>query len=420
MTQYAIKVNSYLGSDTRIQIVKERSPKRELYIDSPLDRNCENKTALKKDEPSTAITGKTAHRTRTQNRLSSHARKTLQRIGGVASVHWRAESFAFLTGTFPGSSYAVQRAIASQCGWIVNTLKAWIYKRIGANVAYWVWEFQKRGTLHLHYVVVIPDERKRAAILADFQDEWLRLIKGASARSNQNLFMGEKGRDYFTEQEKIQIYAQECYKDCGSYLSKYLSKSKTSEFPAPCRLWGCTKEARNLVARHLISVEVCSKTLAAATEEAWKIDSYSNVEPEKRRYFRHRFSQGFTILLYDDAIRPLLVREDKTMEYDEKLRKSLVRLSNKLLLLECQVPVYERSSLPLKSRFDGYEPFFKTDGSPESLQALEMDLLELGSIIDVCPGLKHYHVNDLKNLIRASLWLVRNPSYRVPIAKEIL
>lgn len=399
MSQYSLKVNSYLNSDTRIQVVKERSPKRELYENSHLDRNLESETALNPNESSSSVSRKSKRNRRTQNRLSPHARASLQRIGGVASVYWGAESIAFLTGTFPGSSHAAQRGIAEQASWIVHRLKAWIYKRIGANVAYWVWEFQKRGTLHLHYVVVIPDDLKRAAIIADFREEWIRLIQGASVRCGLNLFMGEKGRDYFTEKEKLQIYAQECYKNCGSYLSKYLAKKKTSRFASPCRLWGCTKEARHLVARNLITVEVCSKTLAQASEYAYQIDSYSNVGGEKRRYFRHRFSQGFTILLYDDNLRESLVKKDSDMGTDAELNQALSRISDKLLQVNAYNGIIDVASEPLKRCFVEGKFKWKSSQSLKSLLELQDNLIELGAIISLCPGLKYYEVNDCVNLI---------------------
>jgi hypothetical protein len=311
MALYDVKINSYLGSDTRIQVVKCGNPKKE----SSLDRNSKYETARSSGTESTDCRESRARKAKRvrRARLSPNAKKTLQRIGGVVSALYAANESLFLTGTFPGSSFRTQSAIASESSWIVHRLKAWIYKRIGANIAYYVWEFQKRGTLHLHYVVLVPCPIARSQILADFREEWIRLIAGASARSGVNLFQGERGRDYFTEKEKLQIYVQECYKSASSYLSKYLAKGKEKDFPPPTRMWGCTREARHLVAASLISVEYCAKTLQKASDLAHDLDRESGTENDKRRFWHHRFSQGFTILLYNDTFRIDLSRIQESM-----------------------------------------------------------------------------------------------------------
>jgi hypothetical protein len=403
MAEYALKINSYLGCDTRIQVVKERSPKKETFQALPLDRNCENETGVNDDANPDKNTRQAKRGNRTQNRLSPHARKTLQRIGGAAQFRFNVSDALFLTGTFPGGSYAAQSAIASQAGWIVHRLKAWIHKIIGKNVGYYVWEFQKRGTLHLHYVVFIPNHYQRAYIEFEFRNEWIRLIKGASIRSLENLFIGNKGRDFFTEKELLQIYAQECYGNCSSYLSKYLTKKKTSKFPSPCRLWGCTKEARNLVAASLITLEIPTLLLRKAEDLAYKYDSYSNAPPEKRRYFRHRFSQGFTILLYDDLFREAIMPPEKEVIENRALVQCISRLLNKLSDSGCYEPMREMASQPLR------EGFFWCGLNPISLVSsvqpddLKTNLWEIDSLVSLVPCRNRYHREDLRNLTRAAL-----------------
>ena len=316
MALFDVKVNSYVGADTRIQVVQIRPPKKESYLDR--DSEFETKPLVKEN-------GKASDSSRPErlprvrgSRLSAYAKASLQRIGGVVdSIHTPIES-VFLTGTFPGDSFDSQRAIAAQSAWIVHRLKAWIYKQIGANIGYHVWEFQKRGTLHLHYVVVVPCPKDRAAIIEGFRDEWIRLIHGASLNSGCDLFVGRNGRNFFYEREKLQIYAQECHKSCAAYLSKYLGKRKYSRFPPPTRMWGCTKQARKIVASSLISVELCSKFLKDAEDFAYQLQSESDTPSDKQRFFRHRFSKGFTILLYNDTFRVHLSKLQDVMAYSSK------------------------------------------------------------------------------------------------------
>lgn len=408
MAQYALKINSYLGSDTRIQVVREKSAKPEKYSHAHLDRDCENQTTEKNESIPPSKKPRNHGAPRTQNRLSPHARKILQRIGGAISAYYDASSAAFLTGTFPGSSLDSQRAIAAQAGWIVDRLKSWIHKRIAANIAYWVWEFQKRGTLHLHYVCIVPDRGDRQRLMADFRDEWIRLISGASKRSGENLFIGEKSRDFFTEKEKLQIYAQECYKNCSSYLSKYLSKSKSSEFPAPCRLWGCTRQARFLVARHCISLEIPSIPLHRAEDLAYKFESYSNAPQERRRYFRHRFSQGFTILLYDDLLRKDLLPPEKMEKANDGMISAIARIFWKMEEYECLQAFIGLASSPLRD-------FLRRCSAPSggminsySDDEIRNNLIEINSLASEIPALKFYERDNLRNLIGAALKCIQH------------
>lgn len=415
MALFDVKCNSYSGSDTRIQVVRQRAPEKFSYLDRDAQFETTARAADTASNPSQSDRGRGENRLRTG--LTKFARQTLQRIGGAVGLACSARSACFLTGTFPGGTQTAQSAIASQAPWIVHALKAWLYKRVGKNIGYYVWEFQRRGTLHLHYVVVIEDEDLRASVLSDFRDEWIRLIAGASKRSGVNLFLGNKGRDFFTEKEKLQIYAQECYKDCSSYLSKYLSKKSSSDFPAPCRLWGCTREARNLVAKGLISFSVIGKSLAVADDLAHQLDSYSEAAPEKRRYFRHRFSEGFTILLYDDGIRHVLEDLSKMQSPEYHLKMRIVSLYGSLQKQEILEYLENSSSPPVMLDLHhaistpwkhitavNWEGFYTTS-------------IELKALIFLCPTLTRYQKNELRNklnIIQAELADLPAMSYLRP------
>lgn len=395
MALFDLKCNSYSGADTRIQVVQQRSIRKFSYLDRDAELKTTRRATDTASDPSQSDRGRGENRLRTG--LTKFARQTLQRIGGAVGLACTTRSSCFFTGTFPGGSLSAQSAIASQAPWLVNALKAWLYKRIGKNIGYYVWEFQKRGTLHLHYVAVIENDDLRASVIADFRDEWIRLIAGASKRSGVNLFLGNKGRDFFTEKEKLQIYAQECYKDCSSYLSKYLSKKSSSDFPAPCRLWGCTREARNLVAKGLISFSVIGKSLAVADDLAHQLDSYSEATPEKRRYFRHRFSQGFTILLYDDSIRHAL-KELSTLKSPEyHLKRRVFSLYGSLQKQEIVEYLENSSSPPMML------DLFHIIGTPwkhlttADWEDFYVSSIELKALIILCPTLTRYQRNELRN-----------------------
>lgn len=405
MPLFTLKVNSFIGADTRITLSQERSPRKELFPPPPLDRNPENETTV--PETVSPLPSPNRHRSgkRTQTRLTRFARQSIQRIGAALASEHPPEEILFLTGTFPGESFDAQKAIASQAGWIASRLKAWLYKRLGSNLAFYVWEFQRRGTLHLHYVVAVPDSSLRAAIVRDFRSEWIRLIQGASLRSSENLFIGRRSRNFFLESELLQVYAQECRKSPGGYLAKYLSKNAETKFPAPARLWGATREARHLVARNCISLVIPSLSLSRASDLADEIESWAECDQSKIFSFRHRFTLGKTVVFYDDSIRCHLVPPKPTSS-DEELIACCRRLHNKLLQVGLVLMLFDYSSKPLKGRLLewGAGVFDVSDQATGS--SLSVDLGELKALISLVAIEEWYHRSDLINLVDRCLKLI--------------
>ena len=196
-------------------------------------------------------------------RFGTNARRTLLRAGGaIDKLGLPTETGIFLTGTLPGSTHDAMQTICNYSSYIVHRLKAWVGKHVQSKYDFYVWERQKRGALHLHYFVVVPDADKRTYLLNNFKAQWCRLLDAVSLASGVDLYKktanySHKGRD-----RAIQAYAQTVQRSVAAYLSKYCSKREgkvgfglRSQY-CPVRWWGVSRPLLQELAARTFSYEV--------------------------------------------------------------------------------------------------------------------------------------------------------------------
>jgi hypothetical protein len=180
------------------------------------------------------------------------ARRTLSRSAGVLEKDGIPPSEClFLTGTIPGSTLDAFDAVACWSSWILHEVKKWINKQgVTDNLSMYVWEFQSRGALHLHYFVHIPDEETRTRILWKWAIKWAALINEVGNRFGCDIWERRDGTSWNHFHGIIQAPAQFVKKSVGAYLSKYLSKNAPTNgqrsdgndmFLGPVRWWGVSR-----------------------------------------------------------------------------------------------------------------------------------------------------------------------------------
>lgn len=188
------------------------------------------------------------------NGFSTNGRRRLMRAGAVLdSLAETPDQVLFCTGTLPGSTYESKLAIAAWSGWAVHAVKAWMAKRVQSKYDMYVWEFQKRGALHLHYAILVKDEATRKRIIREWKSQWERIIDGISKKSGVDCW--RKNSDYTHAMDKsvLQADCQECTKSIARYLSKYVSKSQQQYLDnhwakcKPSRFWGISRPLCSLL-----------------------------------------------------------------------------------------------------------------------------------------------------------------------------
>lgn len=182
------------------------------------------------------------------NGFSTNGRRRLMRAGAVLdSLAESPNQVLFCTGTLPGSTYESKLAIAAWSGWAVNAVKAWFAKRVPAKHDMYVWEFQKRGALHLHYAILVKDGATRARIISEWKQQWERIIDGISNKSGVDCWRKNANYTHASDKSVLQADCQECTKSIARYLSKYVSKSQQQYLDnhwakcKPSRFWGISR-----------------------------------------------------------------------------------------------------------------------------------------------------------------------------------
>jgi hypothetical protein len=185
-------------------------------------------------------------------KFGNNARRTISRCAGVFEVDGLPpDEFLLLTGTIPGGTPESFEAVARWSSWIVKAVKTWISDRgVASAYSIYVWEFQKRGALHIHYCIHCADVQKKVQLMAGWKKKWTEIMDAVSERSGTDVWARKKGGTWATNKAAIQADAQVIRKSVGAYLSKYLSKNaptnevksqESRRFYGPVRWWGVSR-----------------------------------------------------------------------------------------------------------------------------------------------------------------------------------
>ena len=125
-----------------------------------------------------------------------NAKRLLIRRGAAMEDVAPPAECLFLTGTLPGSTEDSYRSIAEWSSYIVHRLKSWIGNYARAKLDFYCWEYQKRGALHLHYCVWLPDAASRAHILRGFHGWWVDTLHTVGEKSGCDMFRKNRNKTH--------------------------------------------------------------------------------------------------------------------------------------------------------------------------------------------------------------------------------
>lgn len=244
------------------------------------------------------------------HRFSNYARRQLLRAGGALERTAPHEECLFFTLTLPGSTVESMEAIARYSSRLVHGFKAWIAKRLPSKLDMYCWEWQKRGALHLHYVVHCPDRAVGESLRAGCKAEWIRLLDAVGKDVRIDMYAKSAAYTHAENKSVTRTDAQWCKKSVAAYLSKYVSKRETKGFAgaskmfAPARWYGIS---RPLLAR-LRELTLTLRWEYGAERDAW--GAYEEIahvlasDSIKCYEWSHRIGDGKTIVAYvEDSVR---------------------------------------------------------------------------------------------------------------------
>ncbi len=205
--------------------------------------------------------------------FSQAARSKVKSRGAAIEKRYGRERCHFLTLTLPGSTNAAMTAIAAWSSEISRRTSQWIQRRYpvseGTHHAVWVWENQKRGALHLHMLLALPDPSELPQFRKDVTDYWYSMLVELSAKSGTDLFAKSPSFSWLNRWDEISDRAVDVAtvkKSVAAYLAKYLTKEPNPENKSkelapsakywPAQWWGCTDATRKLEAEMILRVEL--------------------------------------------------------------------------------------------------------------------------------------------------------------------
>jgi hypothetical protein len=182
-----------------------------------------------------------------------NARRQVKRLAAVLDgLASRPQEVIFFTGTLPGSTPRAMLALSQWSGFLAHRLKAWMHDIDSEYKCLFVWEWQKRGALHMHAAVYVKNIANRNRIYNEFKMQWIRLLESICERSGVDVFARGGGKGTWRGcYSKIRAEAEWVKKSVASYLGKYMSKAvkpgqDKSKFFYPSRWWGSTQNLKNL------------------------------------------------------------------------------------------------------------------------------------------------------------------------------
>lgn len=239
-----------------------------------------------------------------RRKFSNYARRRLLRAGGALEKSVPYSHVLFLTCTIPGSTVEAFRAVAEYSAYLIHGLKAWINKRVPGKLDMYVWEWQKRGALHLHYAVYCPDRAAGEYICTNLQAQWTRLLDSVASKSGVDVWRKNRSFTHAADKSKLRVDAQWCEKSVAAYLSKYVSKSADGfrgfafNLFCPSRWYGVSRPLSALIQKFTHKIQcryIPSSTAKALYEDLAKAIHTHSI---KSYEYRHKIGDGDTSIGY--------------------------------------------------------------------------------------------------------------------------
>lgn len=186
-------------------------------------------------------------------RPTKFGRHALESVLDVAaSLDRRPHDKLFITLTIPGSGPTVAREVSRWSGYIVNLLRQRFRdcsSMIGSYLeVLTVWEWQRRGMLHLHLLVSSPSAFCLYQVGRSIRSVWTGILDTVSMKSGRDLWRKNCFYSHSQRKSVLQVDCQRVKRSVSAYLAKYMSKSSSKEIRrgwfCPSRWWGCTRSLR--------------------------------------------------------------------------------------------------------------------------------------------------------------------------------
>lgn len=237
------------------------------------------------------------------------ARRQVKRLSAVLDgLVAKPEELIFFTGTLPGSTRDSMLALSQWSGFVIHRLKAWMHDIDSRYKCLFVWEWQRRGALHLHMAVHCDKEEHRREIFDGLRARWFDLLGAVSDRSGVDVFRRAGGRGTWKDAlHKCRARAEWVRKSIGAYLGKYMSKAvgptgAKSRYFYPSRWWGSTQNLKELEKAARTEDEYFCSSTGQAEGAYNRVSPFLELVSDWSASYRHKVMPGMTMVAANASV----------------------------------------------------------------------------------------------------------------------
>lgn len=177
--------------------------------------------------------------------FTRNARHRLLEAGAVIDNEFGKNCYE-VTLTLPGSGDKAYQTLANWTGWMCDRLLRNVRRNTVTSHWFYVWEWQKRGALHLHFAIAGSDMTEVKKVAQGLEYMWFELLLELEQKTGVELFRKNRNITWRNKPEKWQSHVFPINKSVAAYFSKYAGKSANNQskhgckfFPA--RWWGSSR-----------------------------------------------------------------------------------------------------------------------------------------------------------------------------------
>ena len=204
-----------------------------------------------------------------EGKFGSRAKQTLCEFGAAVDQRY-GKNAVFFTFTLPGGRPGAFRALAEWSSYVVSRVVQWWRDHLPGAWYAWVWEYQKRGALHLHGVVADDDYVGLVRLLLAWKEFACDLLQQTSALAGVDLLSHYSAGRPCSCRAHVQMDAVFVQKSAAKYLAKYMGKSRAKllvkdAYP-PTRWWRVSNKALSYIRTMRDACEVRSPAVDIFSE----------------------------------------------------------------------------------------------------------------------------------------------------------
>lgn len=178
-----------------------------------------------------------------------------------------------VTLTLPANTSEAFASLAAYSGYAINRLVQPV-RDIWGKSALWffVWEYQKRGALHLHFALFHQDKSECEKMANRMIEQWHNVLVSIGELANTCMF-SRKNKRSCTIRKNHQYHTDAMKKEVSRYFAKYAGKQESKnnwycqKYPVS-RFWGCSYSLKDIIKKYSFE---CSFDYFGNQEEADKM-----------------------------------------------------------------------------------------------------------------------------------------------------